>query len=141
MAWLASACLVGDARLRHAGRYPSPCQQNIIPKNESQDQRTIAQDDRFLIRWSIQEIRRIAVRLERRRIKPAHIIAWSLWRRAHQAAARLFGRPLLSPVPRHILLDLSMNKFSVLDRNGNIHTGLSAILSCTRPLQRHLCLY
>jgi hypothetical protein len=41
-----------------------------------------------LIRWSIQEIRRIATRLARQRIHPAHIIAWSLWRRAHQAAAQ-----------------------------------------------------
>jgi hypothetical protein len=41
-----------------------------------------------LIRWSVQEIRRIAMRLEQRRIQPAHVIAWSLWRRAHQAAAR-----------------------------------------------------
>ena len=41
-----------------------------------------------LIRWSIQEIRRIAIRLAQRRIQPAHVIAWSLWRRAHQAAAR-----------------------------------------------------
>jgi hypothetical protein len=41
-----------------------------------------------LIRWSTQEIRRIAVRLAQRRIEPAHIIAWSLWRRAHQAVAR-----------------------------------------------------
>jgi hypothetical protein len=41
-----------------------------------------------LIRWSIQEIRRIAIRLERARIMPAHIIAWSLWRRAHQEVAR-----------------------------------------------------
>ena len=41
-----------------------------------------------LIRWSLQEIRRIAIRLAQRRIEPAHIIAWSLWRRAHQAAAR-----------------------------------------------------
>ena len=39
-------------------------------------------------RWSIQEIRRIAQRLKRRRINPAFIIAWSLWRRAHQAAAQ-----------------------------------------------------
>ena len=30
----------------------------------------------------------IAVRLAQRRIRPAHVIAWSLWRRAHQAAAR-----------------------------------------------------
>jgi hypothetical protein len=41
-----------------------------------------------LIRWSIQEIRRIVIKLEQRRIQPAHIIAWSLWRRAHQAEAR-----------------------------------------------------
>jgi hypothetical protein len=41
-----------------------------------------------LIRWSIQEVRRIAIRLARKRIQPAHIIAWSLWRRAHQAVAQ-----------------------------------------------------
>jgi len=42
----------------------------------------------FLIRWSVQEIRRIIIKLAQRRIQPAQIIAWSLWRRAHQAAAR-----------------------------------------------------
>jgi hypothetical protein len=36
----------------------------------------------------VQEVRRIAVRLAQRRIEPALIIAWSLWRRAHQAAAQ-----------------------------------------------------
>jgi hypothetical protein len=36
----------------------------------------------------MQEIRRIATRMARRHIEPAHIIAWSLWRRAHQAAAQ-----------------------------------------------------
>ena len=41
-----------------------------------------------LIRWSIQEIRRIAIRLAQRRIKPAYVIAWSFWRRAHQAIAQ-----------------------------------------------------
>jgi hypothetical protein len=41
-----------------------------------------------LIRWSVQEIRRIATRLAQRRIQPARIIAWSIWRRAHQASAR-----------------------------------------------------
>src|SRR5919205_809491 len=41
-----------------------------------------------LVRWSVQELRRVAVRLAQRRIRPAHVIAWSLWRRAHQAAAR-----------------------------------------------------
>jgi hypothetical protein len=42
----------------------------------------------LLIRWPVQEIRRIVVKLAQRRIQPAHIIAWSLWRRAHQAEAR-----------------------------------------------------
>jgi hypothetical protein len=41
-----------------------------------------------LIRWSVQEIRRVAVRLTQRQIEPAAVIAWSLWRRAHQAAAQ-----------------------------------------------------
>ena len=45
-------------------------------------------DHQNLIRWSIQEIRRIASKLAQRRIQPAHIIAWSCWRRAHQANAR-----------------------------------------------------
>jgi hypothetical protein len=36
----------------------------------------------------MQEIRRIATRMARRHIQPAHIIAWSTWRRAHQAAAQ-----------------------------------------------------
>jgi hypothetical protein len=42
----------------------------------------------ILIRWSVQEIRHIAIKLAQRRIQPARIIAWSLWRRAHQAEAR-----------------------------------------------------
>jgi len=41
-----------------------------------------------LIRWSIQEVRRIANMLAQRRIQPARIIAWSCWRRAHQARAQ-----------------------------------------------------
>jgi hypothetical protein len=40
-----------------------------------------------LIRWSIQEIRRIANKMAQRQIQPAEIIAWSVWRRAHQAVA------------------------------------------------------
>ncbi len=43
---------------------------------------------RPVMRWSVQEIRRLAVRLAQRRIEPAFAIAWCLWRRAHQAAAR-----------------------------------------------------
>jgi hypothetical protein len=41
-----------------------------------------------LIRWSIQEIRRVAIRLARKQIQQAHIIGRSFWRRAHQAAAQ-----------------------------------------------------
>jgi hypothetical protein len=36
----------------------------------------------------MQEIRRIATRLARQQIHPAHVIAWSIWRRAHQATAQ-----------------------------------------------------
>ena len=36
----------------------------------------------------MQEIRRVAVRLAQRRIEPALILAWSAWRRAHQAVAQ-----------------------------------------------------
>lgn len=52
------------------------------PKNDPQGPTTP------LIRWSIQEIRRIANRIAQRQIQPAKVMAWSLWRRAHQAAAR-----------------------------------------------------
>jgi hypothetical protein len=41
-----------------------------------------------LIRCSVQELRRIAVRLAQRQIQPAYVIAWSVWQRAHQAAAQ-----------------------------------------------------
>jgi hypothetical protein len=47
-----------------------------------------SEPEKPLIRWSVQEIRRIVTRLAQRRIQPAHIITWSLWRRAHQAAAQ-----------------------------------------------------
>jgi hypothetical protein len=36
----------------------------------------------------MQEIRRIAMKLAQRCIQPAYVIAWQLWRRAHQAEAR-----------------------------------------------------
>jgi hypothetical protein len=55
-----------------------------LPKNDAPS----SDKTSFLIRWSIQEIRRIVIKLAQRRIQPAHIIAWSLWRRAHQAEAR-----------------------------------------------------
>jgi hypothetical protein len=36
----------------------------------------------------MQEVRRIAMKLAQRRIQPAYVIAWSLWRSTHQAEAR-----------------------------------------------------
>src|SRR5882724_3979581 len=59
-------------------------QKNATP-NQRKNKTIVASS---LIRWSIQEVRRIAIRLARKRIQPAHIIAWSLWRRAHQAIAQ-----------------------------------------------------
>ncbi len=85
LAWLASPRLARHARLRHDGCHPPARQCHTAPKNETISRETAAPP---LIRWSVQEVRRIAVRLAQRRIKPAHIIAWSLWRRAHQAAAQ-----------------------------------------------------
>jgi len=55
------------------------------PKNEPQTPRQLAPP---LSLWSVQEIRRIAIRLAQRQFKPAHIIAWLIWRRVHQASAR-----------------------------------------------------
>jgi hypothetical protein len=40
------------------------------------------------VRWSAQEIRRVAGHLAQHEIEPAFVIAWSAWRRAHQAMAR-----------------------------------------------------
>jgi SRSO17 transposase len=65
------------AAVRHHANHRPP------PKNEGQGSAGC-----LLIRWSVQEIRRVAMRLAQRRIRPAHVIAWSLWRRAHQATAR-----------------------------------------------------
>ena len=84
LARLASSRLARHARLRHDGGHPASGQQAGAKKN--QVERNARTSD--LIRWSIQEIRRIAQRLARKRIQPADVIAWSLWRRAHQAAAQ-----------------------------------------------------
>ena len=45
-----------------------------------------------LVCWSVQEIRRVAARLAQRRIERAFVIAWSAWRRAHQAIAQASHR-------------------------------------------------
>jgi hypothetical protein len=78
---MASSRLAGYARLCDDGRNPSQSERITAPKKN-------APNATVLIRWSVQEIRRIAVRLAQRRIDPAYIIAWSLWRRAHQATAQ-----------------------------------------------------
>jgi hypothetical protein len=84
MAWLASPCLLGHAGLCHDGCHPAPSESIDIKKNKTNPE----QKPHALIRWSIQEIRRIAQRLKQRRIEPAFVIVWSRWRRAHQAAAQ-----------------------------------------------------
>src|SRR6202047_1079691 len=86
---MASPRFSGDARLRHDGGDPPSRQFAAAKKNET---RNHSKNQKIatlqLIRWSIQEVRRIAIRLARKRIQPAHVIAWSLWRRAHQAVAQ-----------------------------------------------------
>jgi hypothetical protein len=77
----------------HLSCSPSPSGQSLrAQKNRSGHEAKAS----GLIRWSIQEIHRIAQRLARKRIQPAYIIAWSLWRRAHQAAAQKAHRKMKS---------------------------------------------
>ena len=76
-------------RLRHDGRNPRSRQCRDTPKNnppEGAPDSTLT--SRSFVRWSMQEIRRIATRLARKRIHPEFVVAWSLSRRAHQADAR-----------------------------------------------------
>jgi hypothetical protein len=84
MAWVASSRFARHARLRHDGGHPASGK----PADAQKNQEIHSKKFPTLIRWSIQEIRRIAQRLAQRRINPAYIITWSLWRRAHQAAAQ-----------------------------------------------------
>jgi hypothetical protein len=86
---VASPRFPGDARLRHDGGNPPSRQSAAAKKNATPNHgKHKSTATPSLIRWSIQEVRRIAIRLARKRIQPAHIIAWSLWRRAHQAVAQ-----------------------------------------------------
>src|SRR4051794_27903614 len=84
LARLASARLARHAGLCHDGGHPPQGQHARAPKKQPADD----PQEPPLIRWSVQEIRRVASRLARRQIQPAAVIAWSLWRRAHQAAAQ-----------------------------------------------------
>ncbi|MCB1970971.1 MAG: hypothetical protein KDG54_11245, partial [Geminicoccaceae bacterium] len=85
LAWLAPSCFAGHAGLCDGRRDPPSCKRHATPKNAAKDQTDTTP---ALIRWSIQEIRRIANKMAQRQIQPAEIIAWSVWRRAHQAVAR-----------------------------------------------------
>jgi hypothetical protein len=88
------------ASIRHHANQPAPQKTPAAPAPDTpapdpgtqdpgtQDPGTQDPGTPALIRWSVQEIRRIATRLAQARIEPAHVIAWSLWRRAHQAVAQ-----------------------------------------------------
>jgi hypothetical protein len=78
---MASPRVARHARVRDDGGDPPTREPDTARKK-------YADDTTPLIRWSIQEVRRIAVRLAQRRIRPAYIIAWSTWPRAHQASAQ-----------------------------------------------------
>jgi hypothetical protein len=56
--------------------------------NGGEQARLTAHHEHKRSRWPVREIRRVAVRLAQRRVEPAHVIAWSLRRRAHQASAQ-----------------------------------------------------
>jgi len=58
---------------------------NTIPNKQTIPQIFVA---RRLSAGPSRKSRRIANRLAQRRITKPHVIAWSLWRRAHQAAAK-----------------------------------------------------
>jgi SRSO17 transposase len=81
--WLAPPRLAGDARLRHPRGHPPSRERRSRANGTSRESL-----DRRLVRWSLQEVRRIAARLAQRRIRPALVLAWSAWRRAHQAGAQ-----------------------------------------------------
>jgi SRSO17 transposase len=66
------------AVIRHRANAEPAVKKNATPAHQTS----------FLIRWSIQEIRRIAIKLAQRRISIDRVLAWSLRRRAHQADAR-----------------------------------------------------
>jgi hypothetical protein len=80
---MAPSRIIGHDGIRHDGGNPASRECHYSPKKTSQDSQYPA-----LIRWSLQEMRRIACEMSQRSIEPAAIIAWSLWRRAHQAVAQ-----------------------------------------------------
>jgi hypothetical protein len=87
---MAAPRIACHAGLRHDSGDPHSRQRRrAAPKNDAAQAEGAQCDEKLtspsFIRWSIQEIRRIATRLARKHIQPELVIAWSLWRRAHQA--------------------------------------------------------
>jgi len=80
---------IGMAGRRKAGRHPQGQHRRAPTKAPADDPQAPA-----LIRWPVQEIRRVATRLAQPRIPPAAVIAGSLRHRAHQAAAQ---KPPINP--------------------------------------------
>ena len=88
LAWLAPSRVPGDARLRHDGRDPASRRPATAKNKTARPGESQSRTTPPLIRWSIQESAASPSDSARNRIQPAHIIAWSFWRRAHQAAAQ-----------------------------------------------------
>jgi len=80
---LAPACIPRQARCRRNGRGAPPREGPAALELIE-----VGPPGRSLTCWSAQDIGRVAMRLARCRIRPTHVIVWSLWRRARQAAAR-----------------------------------------------------
>jgi hypothetical protein len=80
LAWLEPSRLAGDARLRPAGGDP-PSGEHHPATPQKRGSRAVPPR----VRWSVQEIRRLAGRLAPRRIEPAFASAWFVWRRCRQA--------------------------------------------------------
>jgi hypothetical protein len=86
VAWLVPSCLAGHARLCYeSSDLPSRKGRNT-PENTAKDKSDPITE---LIRWSIQKTRRIANKMAKRQIQPAHCIVWLFWRRVHQTVASL----------------------------------------------------
>jgi len=61
-------------------------ERNAVPLDRSIDTQT--QDKKELLRWSVQEIRRLALKLAQSQLPVERILRWSIFRRSHQATAR-----------------------------------------------------
>jgi hypothetical protein len=70
LAWVASPRFPGDARLRDDGGDPLSRQSATAKKKERRTTAKKSSAMPSLIRWSIQEIRRVAIRLARKRTNP-----------------------------------------------------------------------